>query len=104
MNADETQYSLFVHSPMGPILLHLHPQSPGFSPAAHGEKGADDPGMGVRAVQWAPGGRFLAVGDWSGKVRIVEVEGWRCIAEMGWGSRVNDKRTVSVLDSSDSRC
>lgn len=38
----------------------------------------------------------MAVGDWSGKVRVVAVEGWRCVAEMGWGSRVTDKRIVSV--------
>jgi hypothetical protein len=52
--------------------------------------------MGIKTVTWAPSGRWVAIGGWDNKVRIVESEGWRCVGLMSWGGRVNDKTVVSL--------
>nr|XP_019050751.1 hypothetical protein I302_01193 [Kwoniella bestiolae CBS 10118]OCF29681.1 hypothetical protein I302_01193 [Kwoniella bestiolae CBS 10118] len=83
-------YSIYIHSPLGPILAHFDHTSPTFSPMST----AEDPGLGIRTVTWAPGGRWLALGGWDGKVRILEHEGWRCIGVLSWRSRITEKDTV----------
>ncbi|WWC88231.1 uncharacterized protein L201_003136 [Kwoniella dendrophila CBS 6074] len=80
-------YSMYIHSPIGPLLTHFTHNSPTFSPISSTE----DPGLGIRTVTWAPGGRWLAIGGWDGKVRIIESEGWRCIAVLNWGNRITEK-------------
>ena len=85
-----SQYSLYIHSPLGPCLTHFSPSSPSFSLSI-----GEDPGMGIKTVTWAPGGRWIAVGGWDNKVRIVESEGWRCVGLVSWGGRINDKTVVS---------
>jgi hypothetical protein len=57
---------------------------------------SEDPGLGIRTIAWAPGGRHLAIGGWDGKVRIIENEGWRCVGLMSWGARVGDKSVVRL--------
>nr|XP_018265096.1 uncharacterized protein I303_03279 [Kwoniella dejecticola CBS 10117]OBR87254.1 hypothetical protein I303_03279 [Kwoniella dejecticola CBS 10117] len=83
-------YSVYVHSPIGPLLSHFSHSSPTFSPTLTTE----DPGLGIRTVTWSPGGRWLAMGGWDGKVRILESEGWRCIAVVSCASKITDKDTV----------
>ncbi|OCF75332.1 hypothetical protein I204_04187 [Kwoniella mangroviensis CBS 8886] len=83
-------YSMFVHSPLGPLLAHFDHTSPTFSPTSSTE----DPGLGIRTLTWAPGGRWLALGGWDGKVRIIESEGWSCVGVLSWGSRIVEKDTV----------
>ncbi|WVQ96935.1 hypothetical protein IAU59_004044 [Kwoniella sp. CBS 9459] len=77
-------YSIHIYSPIGPHLTHFSADSPTFTPA-------EDPGLGIRTVSWAPGGRFLALGGWDGKVRILESEGWRCVGVIQCGSRAVEK-------------
>jgi hypothetical protein len=50
--------------------------------------------LGIKTISWAAGGRYLAIGGWDGKVRIVESEGWRCVGLMSWGTRINEKTVV----------
>ncbi|KAK8865625.1 hypothetical protein IAR55_000769 [Kwoniella newhampshirensis] len=80
-------YSLHVYSPIGPHLTRFTSSSPTFSPTST----AEDPGLGIRTVTWAPGGRWIALGGWDGKVRIIESEGWRCVAVLRWGARTAEK-------------
>jgi hypothetical protein len=56
----------------------------------------EDPGLGIRTTAWAPGGRFIAIGGWDGKVRVLESDGWRCVAVMTWGTRTVEKNAVSL--------
>ncbi|OCF42844.1 hypothetical protein I317_03321 [Kwoniella heveanensis CBS 569] len=77
-------YSTHIHSPIGPHLTQFLSSSPTFTPA-------EDPGLGIRTVSWAPGGRFLALGGWDGKVRILESEGWRCVGTIQWGSKAVER-------------
>lgn len=78
------KYSLHIHSAIGPHLTHFNPSSPAFSLAPN-----ETPGLGLRALAWAPGGRWIAVGGWDGKVRIVESDGWRCVCVITCGTRAN---------------
>jgi hypothetical protein len=55
---------------------------------------SEDPGLGIKTISWPAGGRYLAIGGWDGKVRIVESEGWRCVGLMSWGSRINQRTVV----------
>ncbi|WWD18198.1 hypothetical protein CI109_102648 [Kwoniella shandongensis] len=80
-------YSVHIYSPIGPHLTNFTSSSPSFSPTSSTE----DPGLGIRTVTWAPGGRWIALGGWDGKVRIVESEGWRCVAVLAWGARTTEK-------------
>ncbi|OWZ63020.1 hypothetical protein AYX15_04942 [Cryptococcus neoformans] len=82
-------YSLHIHSAIGPHLTHFNPSSPAFSLAPN-----ETPGLGLRALAWAPGGRWIAVGGWDGKVRIVESDGWRCVCVITCGTRANKTATV----------
>jgi len=86
----EQQYALYIYSPLGPLLHSFSSSSPSFSPSSSTE----DPGLGIRCATWAPGGRWLALGGWDGKVRVVESEGGRCVASLGFGAKA-DKETVS---------
>jgi hypothetical protein len=92
---------MYIHSPIGPLLSHFSPTSPGFSPTSTSSStstsSTEDPGLGIRTTAWAPGGRFIAVGGWDGKVRVLESDGWRCIAVMSWGTRTVEKNAVSTL-------
>ncbi|WVR05544.1 hypothetical protein IAU60_002563 [Kwoniella sp. DSM 27419] len=90
-------YSVYVHSPLGPLLTHFSPASPTFSPSSSSE----DPGLGVRTAAWAPGGRWLALGGYDGRVRIIESEGWRCIAVLQWGSRIVERDVTVWREPSD---
>nr|XP_019007567.1 uncharacterized protein I206_07581 [Kwoniella pini CBS 10737]OCF46348.1 hypothetical protein I206_07581 [Kwoniella pini CBS 10737] len=83
-------YSIYIYSPIGPLLSHFTHTSLTFSP----ESLSEDPGLGIRTVTWAPGGRWLAIGGWDGKVRILESTGWRCIALLNNPSRITEKDTV----------
>ena len=49
----------------------------------------------MRSAAWAPGGRWLALGGWDGRVRILESEGGRCVVNMGWASKTVERDTVS---------
>ncbi len=51
--------------------------------------------MGIRTIVWAPGGRHIALGGWDDRVRVVESEGWRCVATLGWGAKTTEKDVVS---------
>lgn len=82
-------YSLHIHSAIGPHLTHLNPSSPAFSLAPN-----ETPGLGLRTLAWAPGGRWIAVGGWDGKVRIVESDGWRCVCVITCGTRANKTAAV----------
>lgn len=92
------QFSMYIHSPIGPLLSHFSPTSPGFSPTSTSTStlSTEDPGLGIRTTAWAPGGRFIAVGGWDGKVRVLESDGWRCVAVMTWGTRTVEKNAVSL--------
>jgi len=57
--------------------------------------------MGIRTIVWAPGGRHIALGGWDGRVRVVESEGWRCVATLGWGAKTTEKDVVSFAQSSE---
>ncbi|ORY23945.1 hypothetical protein BCR39DRAFT_548449 [Naematelia encephala] len=83
-------YSLHIYSPLGPQLCEFSPNSATFS----ADSISFDPGLGIRTVSWAPGGRWIALGGWDGKVRIVESDGWRCVAVMSWGGKTGTKETV----------
>jgi hypothetical protein len=85
---------MMIHSPLGPILNEFSPMSPSFSPSGSTE----DPGLGIRCAEWAPGGRWIAVGGWDGRIRIVESEGGRCFANMGWSAKTTEPYTVSRKD------
>lgn len=37
-------------------------------------------------MTWAPGGQYLLLMGWDGKVRVLEAEGWRCLALIAAGS------------------
>ncbi|WVQ85730.1 hypothetical protein IAT38_007897 [Cryptococcus sp. DSM 104549] len=87
-------YSLYVHSPLGPLLTHFSSTSPTFSPS-------EDPGLGVRTAAWAPGGRWIALGGWDGKVRIVESDGWRCVGTIGWGARPSEREATVWKEPND---
>lgn len=78
------KYSLHIHSAIGPHLTHFNPSSPTFSLAPN-----EVQGLGLRTLAWAPGGRWIAVGGWDGKVRIVESDGWRCVCVVTCGTRAN---------------
>ncbi|WRT66023.1 uncharacterized protein IL334_002974 [Kwoniella shivajii] len=90
-------YSIHIHSPLGPLLTHLSNSSPTFSPNSTTE----DPGLGIRTVAWAPRGKWIALGGWDGKVRIIESEGWRCIAVMNWGNRTSDREATIWREPND---
>ena len=83
------QYSLHVHSPLGPHLTHFSPSSSTFIPS-------EDPGMGIRSIAWTPGGRWIALGGFDGRVRVIESEGWRCVATLTWGPKTIEKDVVST--------
>jgi len=57
---------------------------------------SEDPGLGIRTIAWAPGGRHLALGGWDGKTRVLESEGRRCVGLMSWGARVGDRNVVRL--------
>lgn len=57
------QYTLHVYSPLGPRLSSFSSSSPSFI--------GPDPGLGVRMVTWGPGGNWLGVGGYDGKVRAL---------------------------------
>lgn len=92
------QYSLYIHSPIGPVLTHFSPFSSTFSsvPSALSTSQSpsgqtselihEDPGLGIRHIAWAPGGQYLLLMGWDGRVRVLEAEGWRCLAVLGNGS------------------
>ncbi|XAO23555.1 hypothetical protein I312_102334 [Cryptococcus bacillisporus CA1280] len=82
-------YSLHIHSAIGPHLTHFNPSSPTFSLAPN-----EVQGLGLRTLAWAPGGRWIAVGGWDGKVRIIESYGWRCVCVVTCGTRANKTATV----------
>ncbi|KAL0252943.1 hypothetical protein I308_102336 [Cryptococcus tetragattii IND107] len=82
-------YSLHIHSAIGPHLTHFSPSSPTFALAPN-----EVQGLGLRTLAWAPGGRWIAVGGWDGKVRIVESDGWRCVCVVTCGTRANKTATV----------
>ncbi|CAD6578630.1 MAG: hypothetical protein TREMPRED_002234 [Tremellales sp. Tagirdzhanova-0007] len=77
-------YSLHVHSPLSPHLTHFSPSSTTFAQD-------EDPGTGIRTVVWAPGGRWVALGGWDGRVRIIESDGWRCVATLRWAAKTTEK-------------
>lgn len=54
------QYALYVYSPLGPLLGTFNAASSSFT--------GQDPGLGVRCISWGPGGNWIAVGGWDGKV------------------------------------
>ncbi|KAK4684587.1 WD repeat-containing protein WRAP73, partial [Tremellales sp. Uapishka_1] len=83
-------YSLDIHSPLGAHLAHFSFTSASFSPGAS----TADPGLGIRLIAWAPGGQHLAIGGYDGKVRILESEGWRCVAVMSYEGRTSEKNTT----------
>jgi WD40 repeat protein len=85
------QYALHIYSPLGPLVHSFSPASPSFSLLSASE----DPGLGVRCATWAPNGRWIALGGWDGKVRVVESEGGRCVASMSWMARTVERDTVS---------
>lgn len=77
-------------SPLSVGHIHFNPSSPAFSLAPN-----ETPGLGLRALAWAPGGRWIAVGGWDGKVRIVESDGWRCVCVITCGTRANKTGPLS---------
>ncbi|WVF71024.1 hypothetical protein IAT40_005820 [Kwoniella sp. CBS 6097] len=87
-------YSIHIHSPIGPRLSHFSSSSPTFTPA-------EDPGLGIRTVSWAPGGRFLALGGWDGRVRILESEGWRCVGMIQWSGKAVERDATVWREPSD---
>ncbi len=56
--------------------------------------------MGIRTIAWAPGGRWIALGGWDGKVRIVESEGWRCVATLTYGVKTVEKDMAVLITMS----
>ncbi|KAG7558251.1 hypothetical protein FFLO_02814 [Filobasidium floriforme] len=68
------EYSLHVYSPLGPRLTTFSSTAPSFI--------GPDPGLGVRLLAWGPGGNWLGVGGYDGKVRIIEADGWRCMSTL----------------------
>ncbi|KAL7421320.1 hypothetical protein Q5752_004205 [Cryptotrichosporon argae] len=87
-------YAVHIYSPIGPHLSTFSPASPTFTPA-------EDPGLGIRVVEWVPGGRYLALGGWDGRVRVLEAEGWRCVATLTWGARTAEKGTTVWKEPAD---
>ncbi|WVO13051.1 hypothetical protein L204_100661 [Cryptococcus depauperatus] len=82
-------YSLYIHSPLGPQISNFTPSSLTFL-----LRPEEMSGLGVRAITWAPTGRWLAVGGWDGKVRILENEGWTSICTISVGMRVSGSNTT----------
>ncbi|WVQ71313.1 hypothetical protein IAR50_000841 [Cryptococcus sp. DSM 104548] len=89
-------YSLHIHSALGPLLAHFTPASPTFSSTPN-----EISGLGIKLVTWAPSGRWLTIGGWDGKIRILENEGWRCVCEIAWGSRALEKSATIWREPSD---
>ncbi|KAH9823126.1 WD40-repeat-containing domain protein [Melampsora americana] len=50
-------------------------------------------GLGIRHVKWRPGGEYLAIGGWDGKVRILNDITWTPICEID----LNSKPTRQLL-------
>ncbi|EGG12357.1 uncharacterized protein MELLADRAFT_89113 [Melampsora larici-populina 98AG31] len=50
-------------------------------------------GLGIRHVKWRPGGEYLAIGGWDGKVRILNDITWTPICEID----LNSKPTRQIL-------
>ena len=86
-----SQFSASIYLPVGLRLAEFTPSSPTFAPAE------SDFGLGIRTMAWAPGGQYLALGGWDGRLRVLENEGWGCIATVQWGSRITDHNVVSRL-------
>ncbi|ODO12099.1 hypothetical protein I350_00885 [Cryptococcus amylolentus CBS 6273] len=82
-------YSLHIHSALGPLLAHFTPSSPTFSSTPN-----EISGLGIKLVTWAPSGRWIAVGGWDGKVRVLENEGWRCVCVVAWGTRAVERSST----------
>ncbi|MCJ1387401.1 hypothetical protein MMC18_000244 [Xylographa bjoerkii] len=40
------------------------------------------PGLGVRTVEWDPGGKFLAVGSYDSKIHLLSTQNFHCIATL----------------------
>lgn len=66
------QYSLCIYTPTG-RMLHRHVL----------EKQDGPLGLGLKRVAWHPSGRFIALGGFDDKIRILaDVNGWRPVAEI----------------------
>ncbi|EIW73103.1 hypothetical protein TREMEDRAFT_42179 [Tremella mesenterica DSM 1558] len=81
-------YAAHIYSPLGPCLTHFTPASTSFG------MNNEDPGLGIRIMAWALGGRFLALGGWDGRVRVLDNDGWGCVAVMQWGNKTSESGTV----------
>lgn len=80
------QYAIHIYSPLG---LHFG----SFTPASATFLGSD-PGLGVRTVAWGPAGLWLGVGGWDGRARVLESDGWRCVATLSPGAKLSGGVTV----------
>ncbi|KAJ9106119.1 hypothetical protein QFC21_001261 [Naganishia friedmannii] len=76
-----------------PLLGKFTPSSTSFSGA--------DPGLGIRTVTWGPGGNWIAIGGWDGKLRIIESDGWRCISTVDPSTRPPTRATAVWRQPSD---
>lgn len=67
-----SQYGLYIYSPTGRLIhQHVLDQKNGLL------------GLGIKRVIWHPSGRFLAVGGFDDKIRILaDATGWRSVAEV----------------------
>lgn len=93
-----SQYALHVHSPLGPNMFTFSPERADFALDLPPDHPVEDPGLGIRSVHWAPGGRWIALAGWDGKVRILESESGRCISVITPATRAG-KGTVCVFYS-----
>ncbi|ORX35455.1 hypothetical protein BD324DRAFT_582386 [Kockovaella imperatae] len=87
---DSIHYLLHLYTPLGTHLVSFDASSPSFNL----ESASHDPALGIRCFSWAPGGRWILIAGWDGKVRVVESEGGRCVAIMAWPNRTIEAETV----------
>lgn len=85
------QYSLHIHSPLGPHLSTFSPAAPSFSLT-----NAEDPGLGIQSIVWSPSGRWLLMVGFDSRVRVLESDGWGCVGVFGGSSRA-DRAVVSPI-------
>ncbi|KAI9015523.1 hypothetical protein DFJ74DRAFT_732057 [Hyaloraphidium curvatum] len=98
-DAHDAQWSpdgRFVLAHDSPLSYAVHAYTPdgrcvwSYSPPRH----PSDLPLGVRALRWERAGRYLALGGFDGRVRIVDSWGWRNVA--GWCGEIGAVETADV--------